>query len=120
MGYRGHSKYITALTLMHGEQTASEPPVMDILNGVGMEPSFKFCKEQVMHTPCTYVELNMRTADWKLVFAGPVCWTGKMTEIKLNPTAKDQTTDCSCTNSEIFRLPVATFAEKLKTRKKPV
>ena len=52
------------------------------------------------------------------MFAGPVCWTGKKkTKIELNPTAKDQTTGCGCTNSEIFRLPVATFVEKSKNRK---
>ena len=55
-----------------------------------------------------------------LVFAGPVRWTGKKTEIELNPTAKDQTTGCGCTNSEFFRLLVATFVEKSKNRKKPV
>ena len=55
-----------------------------------------------------------------LVFAGPVRWTGKMTEIGLNPTAKDRTTGCGCTNSEFFRLPVAMFVEKSKNRKKPV
>ena len=52
-----------------------------------------------------------------LVFAGPVHWTGKKTEIELNPTAKDQTTGCGCTNSEFFRLPVATFVENRKTEK---
>ena len=55
-----------------------------------------------------------------LVFAGPVHWTGKKTEIGLNPTAKDRTTGCGCTNSEFFRLPVAMFVEKSKNRKKPV
>ena len=55
-----------------------------------------------------------------LVFAGPVRWTGKKTEIGLNPTAKDGTTGCGCTNSEFFRLPVAMFVEKSKNRKKPV
>ena len=55
-----------------------------------------------------------------VVFAGPVCWTGKKTKIKLNPTAKDQTTSCSCTNSEFFQLPVATFVEKSKNRRKLV
>ena len=53
-----------------------------------------------------------------LVFAGPVCWTGKKTEIELNPTAKDRTTGCGCTNFEFFLLPVATFVEKSKIRKK--
>ena len=53
-----------------------------------------------------------------LVFTGPVHWTEKKTEIELNPTAKDQTTSCSCTNSEIFQLPVARFVEKSKNRKK--
>ena len=52
------------------------------------------------------------------MFAGPVCWTGKKTEIELNPTAKDRTTGCGCTNSEFFRLPVAMFVEKSKNRKK--
>ena len=51
------------------------------------------------------------------MFAGPVHWTGKKTEIELNPTAKDRTTGCGCTNSEFFRLPVATFVEKRKTEK---
>ena len=40
----------------------------------------------------------------KVVFAGPVRWTGKKTEIGLNSTAKDRTTGCGCTNSEFFRL----------------
>ena len=55
-----------------------------------------------------------------IVFAGPVHWTGKKTEIELNPTAKDRTTSCGCTNSEFFRLPVAMFVEKSNNRKKPV
>ena len=56
--------------------------------------------------------------SWLLVFAGPVCWTEKKkTKIKLNPTAKDWTTSCSCTNSENFWLPVARFVEKLKNQK---
>ena len=54
------------------------------------------------------------------MFTGPVCWTGKKTEIELNLIAKDWTTGCSCTNSEIFQLPVARFVEKSKNRKKPV
>ena len=49
-----------------------------------------------------------------IVFTGPVRWTGKKTEIGLNPTAKDRTTGCGCTNSEFFRLPVAMFVKKLK------
>ena len=53
-----------------------------------------------------------------VVFAGPVCWTAKETEIELNPTAKDRTTGCSCTNSQIFQLPVARFVENLKKQKK--
>ena len=56
----------------------------------------------------------------QLVFAGPVHWTGKKTEIGLNPTAKDRTTGCGCTNSEFFRLPVVMFVEKSKNREKPV
>ena len=52
-----------------------------------------------------------------VVFAGPVCWTRKKTEIELNPE-KDQTTGCGCTNSEFFQLPVATFVKKSKNRKK--
>ena len=56
----------------------------------------------------------------QLVFAGPVHWTGKKTEIELNPTAKDRTTGCGCTNSEFLWLPVATFVEKSENRKKPV
>ena len=58
--------------------------------------------------------------DLWLVFTGPVCWTEKKTEIELNPTAKDRTTSCSCTNSEIFQLPVVRFVEKLKNQKKRV
>ena len=42
-----------------------------------------------------------------------------MTETELNPTAKEWTTSCSCTNSEIFQLPVARFVEKSKDKKKP-
>ena len=56
----------------------------------------------------------------ELVFAGPVHWTGKKTEIELNPTAKDRTTGGSCINSEIFRLPVVRFVEKSKNRSRPV
>ena len=51
------------------------------------------------------------------MFAGPIRWTEKKTEIELNPTAKDRTTSCGCTNSEIFWLPVVTFVEKSKDRK---
>ena len=66
-------------------------------------------------------KVHIRTQDGQvLVFAGPVRWTGKKTEIELNPTAKDQTTGCGCTNSEFFRLPVAMFVEKSKNRRKPV
>ena len=54
----------------------------------------------------------------QVVFTGPVHWTGKKTEIELNPTAKDRTTSCSCTNSENFLLPAARFVEKLKNQKK--
>ena len=60
------------------------------------------------------------TEAMHLVFAGPVRWTGKKTEIELNPTAKDRTTGCGCTNSEFFWLPVAMFVEKSKNRRKPV
>ena len=52
------------------------------------------------------------------MFAGPVRWTGKKTEIGLNPTAKDRTTSSGCTNSDFFRLPVVTFVEKPKNREK--
>ena len=54
---------------------------------------------QVLDLPC-------------IVFAVPVCWTEKKIETELNPTAKDQTTSCGCTNSKIFQLPVARFVEK--------
>ena len=63
------------------------------------------------------VSILLVKASW-LVFAGPVRWTGKNTGIGLNPTAKDRTTSCGCTNSEFFRLPVAMFVEKSKNRKK--
>ena len=49
-----------------------------------------------------------------LVFTGPIHWTEKKTEIELNPTEKDWTTGCSCTNSEIFCLLVARFVKKSK------
>ena len=49
-----------------------------------------------------------------IVFAGPVCWTKKMTKSELNPTAKYWTTGCGCPNFEIFRLPVVTFVENSK------
>ena len=52
-----------------------------------------------------------------IVFAGPVRWTGKKTKIELNPTAKDQTTSCGCTNSDFFWLPVAMFVKKLENWK---
>ena len=55
-----------------------------------------------------------------LVFTGPVRWTGKQTKIELNPTAKDRTTGCSCTNFEFFQLPVVRFVKKLKNQTKPV
>ena len=55
-----------------------------------------------------------RQSSLYVVFAGPVRWTGKKTEIGLNPTAKDRTNSCGCTNSEFFRLPVATFVKKSK------
>ena len=44
----------------------------------------------------------------------------KKTKTELNPTAKDQTTGCSCTNSENFWSPVVRFVKKWKNRKKPV
>ena len=69
----------------------------------------------------TIWNIKATTFVWRrLVFAGPVRWTGKKTEIGLNPTEKDRTTGCGCTNSEFFRLPVAMFVEKSKNRKKPV
>ena len=55
---------------------------------------------------------ELREVCLTLVFAGPVRRTGKKTEIGLNPTAKDRTTGCGCTNSEIFRLPVAMFVDR--------
>ena len=60
-----------------------------------------------------------RFGDPLLLLCSQVQFTGleKKTEIKLNPTEKDRTTGCGCTNSEIFRLPVATFVEKSKTEK---
>jgi len=62
------------------------------------------------------VDFGDVVAQWLLhvVFAGPVHWTENMTETKLNPTAKDWTTGCSCTDSENFQLPVARFVEKWK------
>ena len=61
--------------------------------------------------------LHLWPGEDGLVFTGLVRWTEKKTEIELNPTAKDRTTSCSCTNSEIFQLPVATFVEKSKNWK---
>jgi hypothetical protein len=54
------------------------------------------------------------------VFTGPVEWTENMTTTELNPTAKDQTTSCSCTDFENFQLPVSRFDKKRKDRKRPV
>ena len=51
------------------------------------------------------------------MFTGPVHWTGKKTKIELNPTAKDRTTGCGCTNSEFFWLPVASLLKNRKTKK---
>ena len=106
------------------------------IHGVHMEHS--------MHIPCTFhehsipfrvysmVKISMLSffihhSIWNpwnppipLVFTGPVHWTGKKTEIGQNPTAKDRTTGCGCTNSEFLQLPVAMFVEKSKNRKKPV
>jgi len=55
-----------------------------------------------------------------LVFAGPVHWTENMTETELNPTAKDQTTSCSCPQLGSVQFPVAMFLEIFKNRKRPV
>ena len=52
-----------------------------------------------------------------VVFAGPVRWTGKKTEIELNPTAKDRTTSCSCTNSEFFSLASCEVCRKIEKPK---
>ena len=41
-----------------------------------------------------------------------------MTETELKITEKDQTTGCSCTNSENLQLPVVSFVEKSKDQKK--
>ena len=65
-------------------------------------------------TSLQVLALLMQATKLLLVFAGPVHWTEKMTETKLNPTAKYWTTGCSCTNSENFQLPVARFVKKLK------
>ena len=53
-----------------------------------------------------------------LVFAGPVRWTGKKTEIGLNPIVKDQTTGCSCTNSEFFSVASCDVCRKIEKPKK--
>jgi len=46
-----------------------------------------------------------------LVFTGPVDWTENFTETELDTTAKDQTTSCSCPDSESFWLPILRFDE---------
>ena len=69
---------------------------------------------------CYHREANRVMSSYHVVFAGPVRWTGKKTEIRLNPTAKDWTISCGCTNTEFFRLPVATFVKKSKNWEKPV
>jgi len=43
-----------------------------------------------------------------------------MTGTELNPTAKDRTSSCSCTDSENFWLPVQRFDKKLKEQRKLV
>ena len=71
-------------------------------------------KPLVEVTSLQVLALSMQATKPLLVFAGPVHWTEKTTETKLNPTAKDQTTSCSCTNSENFQLPIARFVKKSK------
>ena len=81
------------------------------------------CPQQsLVNSPQRYITKAAEEAGVlsEIVFAGPVRWTGKKTDIGLNPTAKDRTTGCGCTNSEFFRLPGATFVEKSKNRRKPV
>ena len=70
------------------------------------------------HPASLGVTVTLAGVGLGVVFAGPVHWTVKKTEIGLNPTAKDRTTGCGCTNSEFFRLPVVMFVEKSKNRKK--
>ena len=66
----------------------------------------------VPHSPQNAVPL--------VVFAGPVdCdWTENMTGTELNPTAKDWTSSCSCTDSENFQLLVQRFDKKIERLKK--
>jgi len=69
------------------------------------------------------MELSLRYSCMKwccIVFAGPVHWTENMTKTELNPTAKDWTAGCSCTDSKNFQLPVARSVEKWKDRKRLV
>jgi len=73
-----------------------------------------------MASPLSLHAGDSATHQCQLVFAGPVHWTENMTKTKLNPTAKDWTTSCSCTDSENFQLPVARFVEKWKDQKRPV
>ena len=68
-------------------------------------------------TQCQDHWMNLHKVVLNLAFAGPVRWTGKKTEIELNPTAKDWTTSCGCTNSEFFWLPVAMFVKKSKNQR---
>ena len=82
------------------------------------KPEQYACIQQTMW--CFQCWIIFNSADF---MAFSVCrsslldWKKKKTKIKLNPTAKDCTTSCSCTNSENFWLPVARFVEKLKNRK---
>ena len=41
-------------------------------------------------------------SDFRIVFAGLVARTEKMTETGLNATGKDWTSGCGCTNPETF------------------
>ena len=63
--------------------------------------------------PTTYNEKD----TLQLVFAGSVCSTEKMTRTELNPTAKDWTTGCSCTNSKIFSCQLEGLLKNQKTEK---
>ena len=73
--------------------------------------SLATCKLSVSKPKCSICHHQ------QIVFGGPVHWTEKLTETELNPTAKDQTTSCSCTDSEKFQSPVVRFVKKLKDQK---
>ena len=75
----------------------------------------RFLLKMVIHW---LMALYISDTPYHLVFAGPVRWTGKKTEIELNPTEKDRTTSCGCTNSDFFSVASCDVCQKIEKPKK--